>query len=219
MKQLKEHNYSCNVHISWGVTFVWKSKIPAYLFIYLVSILVSSTYVYKENKAFWRSCVKRLVHYYSTDGGSCRRRRNRRSCACRNTCRWRRAWMAFVREAAGPDLLYNSRTGLCRHVCKMFCLKVICVNNSLPSAGILLLIKEICVYVLPFPSSSLLSINIFLLSYFHDRLQYLFFSQIRTYTSRETKKHLYFTKIILNFLLQVHNTIDIELIFITSLSY
>lgn len=39
MKQLKEHHYSCNAHISLRATFAWKSKIPAYLFIYLFSVL------------------------------------------------------------------------------------------------------------------------------------------------------------------------------------
>jgi hypothetical protein len=33
----------------------------------------------------------------------------------------------------------------------MFCLKVICVNNSVPTTSTLLLIKEIYMYVLKFP--------------------------------------------------------------------
>jgi hypothetical protein len=65
----------------------------------------------------------------------------------------------------------------------MFCLKEICVNKSLPSTSTLLFIEEICAYVLPFPLFSLLSTNIFLLSYFQESLQYLFFSRTDTYTS------------------------------------
>jgi len=91
--------------------------------------------------------------------------------------------MGFAREAAELGLLYNSRTGLCRHVCKMFRLKVICVNTSVPSTSTLFLIMEIFAYILPFPSFSLLSIYIFLLSDFHENLQYLFFSRTDTYTS------------------------------------
>jgi len=91
--------------------------------------------------------------------------------------------MGFAREAAELGLLYNSGTGLCRHVCKMFCLKVFCVNNSVPSTSTLLLIKEILAYVLPFLSSSLLSINIFPHSYFHENVQYLLFSRTDTYAS------------------------------------
>jgi hypothetical protein len=97
----------------------------------------------------------------------------------------------------------------------MFCLKVMCVINSVPSASTLSLIEEIYAYVLPFPSFSLLSINIFLLSYLHENLQYLFFSRIDKYTSWEKKKHLCFTKIILNFPLQAYSMILIEIIFIT----
>ena len=129
---------------------------------------------------------------YSTDGSSCRRRRSRRSCACRNSCRRQSAWMGFAWEAAELGRLYNSRTGLCRHVCKMFCLKVIYVNKSLASTSTLLLIKEICAYILPFLYFSLLSIKVFLLSYFHENLQYLFFSRTDTYTSWETKKAFMF---------------------------
>jgi hypothetical protein len=60
--------------------------------------------------------------------------------------------MAFARDAAELDLLYDSSTGLCRQVCKMFCLKEFRFNNSALSTIALLLTYEISVYAPPFPS-------------------------------------------------------------------
>ena len=53
MKQLREHHYSCNAHISCGVIFRGNLKyLLIYLFIYLLYILVSCSHVCKKNQAF-----------------------------------------------------------------------------------------------------------------------------------------------------------------------